>query len=128
MEPLLSAAGALSIKTIPLELKNDSDIDSIIADFAASGGTGLIGNSDSFITVHRTQISGAAIRHRLPTMFSSAIYTASGGLISYGADPEQQWQGAANYVDRILRGESPSELPVQLPAKFILSINLRTAK
>jgi putative ABC transport system substrate-binding protein len=128
MEPLLSAAAALGVKATPLELPNEDEIDTVIAGFAAAGGNGLIANSDSFITVHRARIIAAANRHRLPTMHSSAQYTSSGGLISYGADVEAQWQGAARYVDRVLRGEKPRDLPVQLPAKFVLTINLKAAR
>jgi ABC-type uncharacterized transport system substrate-binding protein len=128
MEPLLSAAAALGLKVIPLELHNAGEIDSVIAGFVAAGGNGLIANSDAFITVNRARIIAAASRHRLPAIYSSAIFTGSGGLISYGADPGQQWQAAASYVDRILRGEKPRDLPVQLPAKFVLTINLKAAK
>jgi len=128
MTPLMSAAAALGMKAIPLELHNDGEIDAAIADFAMMGGEGLIANSDSFITVNRARIIAAANRHRLPTMYSSAQNASSGGLISYGVDMEEQWQGAARYIDRILRGEKPRDLPVQLPAKFVLTINLKTAK
>ena len=128
MAPLMSAAAALGVKAVPLELHNDGEIDAVIADFAMKGGEGLIANSDSFITVHRDRIIAAANRHALPTMYSSADRTKSGGLIAYGADTEEQWQGAARYVDRILRGEKPRDLPVQLPTKFVLTINLKAAK
>jgi putative tryptophan/tyrosine transport system substrate-binding protein len=128
MDTLLSAAAALGIKIVQLDLQNEGEIDGVIAAFATAGGNGLIANSDAFMTVHRARIIAAAIRHRLPAMFSSAISTASDGLMSYGADPAQQWQGAASYIDRILRGEKPSDLAVQLPTKFILSINLKAAK
>jgi ABC-type uncharacterized transport system substrate-binding protein len=116
------------MKVVPLDLREPGEIDKVIADFAAAGGNGLIGNSDSFITVNRDRIIATANRLRLPTMYSSALNTSSGGLIAYGADPAQQWHAAAGYVDRILRGEKPGTLPVQLPAKFILSINLKTAR
>jgi putative ABC transport system substrate-binding protein len=128
MDPLLSAAAAFGLQVVPLELHDDSEIDTVIAGFAAAGGNGMVANSDSFITVHRARIIAAANGHRLPTMYPSAVHTSSGGLISYGADIEQEWQGAAGYVDRILRGKKPSDLPVQQPTKFILSINLKTAK
>ena len=88
----------------------------------------MVANSDSFITVNRNRIIAAANRLRLPTMYASAQNTNSGGLISYGPDTEQQWHAAASYVDRILHGAKPRDLPVQSPAKFILSINIKTAK
>jgi putative ABC transport system substrate-binding protein len=128
IEALLSAAAALGVTVVQLEVENEGAIDGAIAAFAAAGGNGLIANSDIFMTVNRAQIIAAAIRHRLPIMFPSASFTAAGGMISYGPDTERQWQGAATYVDRILRAEKPSDLPVQLPTKFILSINLKTAK
>jgi putative ABC transport system substrate-binding protein len=128
MEPLLTAAAALGLKAVSLELRDVSEIESVITDFAAAGGNGMVANSDSFITVNRERITAIANRLRLPTIYSSAQNADSGGLIAYGADTEQQWQGAAGYVDRILRGEKPIDLPVQQPAKFVLSINLKTAK
>jgi ABC-type uncharacterized transport system substrate-binding protein len=128
MDPLLSAAAALGLKAVPLELRQEGEIDTVIADFAAAGGNGMVANSDSFITVNRDRIIAAANRLRLPTMFASSVSPSSGGLISYGPDTEEQWQGAAGYVDRILRGEKPRDLPVQQPAKFVLTINLKTAK
>jgi putative ABC transport system substrate-binding protein len=128
-------SGALSIRCRgawtagrPLELQNADEIDTAIASFSAAGGDGMVANSDSFITVNRDRIIAAANRLRLPTIYSSADRTKRGGLISYGADTEQQWQGAASYVSRILRGQKPSDLPVQQPTKFILSINLKIAK
>jgi ABC-type uncharacterized transport system substrate-binding protein len=128
LEPLLTAAAALGMKAVQLELRNVDEIDSVIAGFAAAGGNGMVANSDSFITVNRNRIIAVANRLRLPTIYSSAQNTNSGGLISYGADIEQQWYAAASYVDRILRGAKPRDLPVQSPAKFILSINIKTAK
>jgi ABC-type uncharacterized transport system substrate-binding protein len=128
MDSLLSAADALGLKAVPLELRHEGEIDTVIADFAGAGGDGMVANSDSFITVNRHRIIAAANRLRLPTIYSSAIQADSGGLLSYGADTEQQWQAAASYVDRILRGEKPRNLAVQQPAKFVLMINLKTAK
>ena len=128
LEPLLTAAAALGMKAVQLELRNADEIDSVIAGFAAAGGNGMVANSDSFITVNRNRIIAAANRLRLPTMYASAQNTNSGGLISYGPDTEQQWYAAASYVDRILHGAKPRDLPVQSPAKFILSINIKTAK
>lgn len=128
LEPFQSAAKVFGVDPVPLELRNADEIDAVIAGFAGAGGNGMVGNSDSFITLNRVRIIAAANRFRLPTIYSSAAYSHSGGLMSYGADTEQQWQAAAGYVDRILRGEKPGNLPVQLPAKFVLTINLKTAK
>jgi len=104
------------------------EIDAVISGFAATGGNGLVAESDSFITVNRDRIIAAANRLRLPATFATSIFAHSGGLISYGVDTEEQWQAAAGYVDRILRGEKPGDLPVQQPVKFVLAINLKTAK
>ena len=79
-------------------------------------------------TVHRELIYGLALRHRLPIVFNSRFYVASGGLISYGPDFVDQFRRAAGYVDRILKGESPAGLPVQAPTKYELVVNLKTAK
>jgi putative ABC transport system substrate-binding protein len=128
LEPLLTATAALGMKAVQLELRNVDEIDRVIASFAAAGGNGMVANSDSFITVNRNRIIAAANRLRLPTIYASPQNTNSGGLISYGPDTEQQWYAAASYVDRILRGAQPRDLPVQYPAKFILSINIKTAK
>ena len=83
---------------------------------------------DSSMAVHRELIISLALRHYLPAIYSSPYYTASGGLISYGVDYLDLWLRAASYVDRILKGAKPAELPVQAPAKFELVINLKTAK
>jgi putative ABC transport system substrate-binding protein len=111
-----------------LELRNEREIDKAIADFAAAGGDGIVTNSDSFIAVNRDRIIAAVNQLRLPTTYSTAYFAHGGGLLSYGVDNAQQWQEAAGYVDRILRGDKPSDLPVQLPTKFELVINLKTAK
>jgi putative ABC transport system substrate-binding protein len=92
MDPLLSAAAALGLNAVPLELRNEGEIDTVIGDFAAAGGNGMVANSDSFITVNRDRIIATANRLRLPTIYSSAAHATSGGLLSYGADAEQQWQ------------------------------------
>lgn len=127
LQSLLSAAQALGVKAVQLELTNPDDIDRAISEFAAAGGNGLVGNSDSFILVNRQRIIAAANKHRLPSIFVSALYTNAGGMMSYGADTPQQWHGAAGYVDRILRGEAPRNLAVQLPTKMILTINIKAA-
>ncbi len=128
MESLLTAAAALGLKADQLELHSPGEIDKVIAEFAAAGGNGLIGNSDSFILMNCERIVAAANQFRLPAIYVSATNTKVGGLISYSPDTEQQWNAAGSYVDRILRGERPSDLPVQQPTKFVLTINLKTAK
>jgi putative ABC transport system substrate-binding protein len=127
-EPFQSAAATLGVTAIPLELRNESEIDAVITAFAGAGGDGIVAESDSFITVHRDRIITAANRNRLPAIYAATYFPVAGGLISYGSEFEPQWQGAAGYVDRILKGEKPRDLPVQLPTKFELAINLKTAK
>jgi putative ABC transport system substrate-binding protein len=128
LEPFQAAAKALGIEGVPIELRTADEIDAVLASFAATGGNGIVTDSDAFITLNRDRIIAATNTHRLPATFTSAIFTRAGGLLSYGADSPGQWQAAAGYVDRILRGEKPGNLPVQQPAKFVLTINLKTAK
>jgi putative ABC transport system substrate-binding protein len=82
----------------------------------------------SSVQLHRNLIIVLAARHRLPAVYGSPVWSKSGGLISYGVDPIDQYRRAAGYVDRILKGEKPADLPVQNPTKFELVINLKTAK
>jgi putative ABC transport system substrate-binding protein len=128
LEPFEAAAKSLGLTSVLLEPRNEGEIDPAIADFAAASGDGIVTNCDAFIAVNRDRIISAVNQHRLPSANCSAVFAYSGGFLSYGADTVQQWQAAAGYVDRILRGDNPRELPVQLPAKFELVINLKTAK
>jgi putative ABC transport system substrate-binding protein len=89
---------------------------------------GLIISPDAFTVTHRQQIITLAARYRLPTIYSERMFAVDGGLISYGADYVDHSRQAASYVDRILRGANPADLPVQQPSKFYLVINLKTAK
>ena len=84
--------------------------------------------SETFVTVHRDLIISLAAKHHLPAVYPFRYFVTAGGLISYGADPIDQYRRAAGYVDRILRGEKASDLPVQRPTKYQLVINLKTAK
>ena len=128
LEPFQAAAKALSIEAVPLELHTADEIDAVVASFASAGGNGIVTASDAFITAHRDRIIAATNRLRLPATFTSSTFTRAGGFLSYGVDANEQWRAAAGYVDRILRGEKPGNLPVQQPTKFVLTINLKTAK
>jgi len=128
LEPFQAAAKALGIDAVPIELRTADEIDDVLATFAATGGNGIVTDSDAFITVNRDRIIVAANKLRLPATFATSLFTRAGGLISYGVDTQEQWQAAAGYVDRILRGEKPGDLPVQQPSKFVLTVNLKTAK
>jgi ABC-type uncharacterized transport system substrate-binding protein len=94
---------------------------------AARNG-GLILTGSSFAVLHRDQIIALAARHRLPAVYYERYFAAAGGLTSYGADTPEAFRLAAGYVDRILKGEKPGDLPVQAPTKYALVINLKTAK
>ena len=98
-----------------------------IGAFAQNPHGGLIVTGSPAATVHRDLIFELAARHRLPAVYNSRFYVANGGLISYGPDFVDQFRRAAGYVDRILRGEKPEELPVQAPVKYELVVNLKTA-
>jgi putative ABC transport system substrate-binding protein len=99
-----------------------------LAAFAREPNGGLVINGDAFTSVHREQIIAVAARHRLPAIYPYRFYATDGGLISYGVDMIDQYRQAATYVDRILRGEKPADLPVQMPTRFELVINLKTAR
>jgi hypothetical protein len=96
--------------------------------FARGSNGGLIVTGSALAIVHRELITTLAARHKLPAVFPARIYVAGGGLISYGPDLVDQYRRAASYVDRILKGEKPGDLPVQAPTKYELAINLKTAR
>jgi putative tryptophan/tyrosine transport system substrate-binding protein len=91
-------------------------------------GAGLVVMPDTFTTVHRAPIISAGARDNVPAVYSLSAFARDGGLLSYGVDVVDLWRRAATYVDRILRGAKPAELPVQFPAKFEMVVNLKTAK
>jgi putative ABC transport system substrate-binding protein len=109
-------------------VRNADEIERTIAAFAGSANGGLVVTGSALAVTHRRLIIALAARHRLPAVYPSRFYVADGGLISYGPDFIDQFRRAAGYVDRILKGEKPSELPVQAPTKYDLVINLNTAK
>jgi putative ABC transport system substrate-binding protein len=105
-----------------------TDFETVMLAMSREPGGGLIFAPDTFTVVHRKFVVELVARHRLPAIYSQRSFIADGGLISYGADIPDQFRRAAAYVDRILRGEKPADLPVQQPTKFELVINLKTAK
>jgi putative ABC transport system substrate-binding protein len=122
-----TAAGSIPIEV--LALRDAEDIEQTIASFRQGRPDGgLIVGPDPFTTTHRAKIVAAAARHELPAVYPYRWFATSGGLMSYGTDVLDQFRSAGGYVDRILRGEKPSELPVQAPSKFELVVNLGTAK
>jgi putative ABC transport system substrate-binding protein len=128
LRPVEAAAPALKVKIIPAPVHNAAEIDTAITALAREPGAGLIVMPDVFVLAHREQILALAEQHRLPAAYAYRLFAASGGLMSYGTDLADLFRRAAPYVDRVLKGANPGELPVQLPIKFELVINLKTAK
>jgi ABC-type uncharacterized transport system substrate-binding protein len=121
-------APALGVQVTPVDVRDAGEIERAVAAFARGSHGGLIVTASALGTVHRELIVTVAARHKLPAVFPSRFYVSGGGLISYGPDLVDQFRRAAGYVDRILKGEKPAELPVQAPTKYELVINLKTAK
>jgi ABC-type uncharacterized transport system substrate-binding protein len=122
-----SVAPSLGVDVVPISVQDAAEIERAVTAFARSGDRGLIVTASALAFVHRELIVAPA-RHKLPAVYSSRDFVATGGLISYGADFIEQYRRAAGYVDRILKGEKPADLPVQAPTKYELVINLKTAK
>ena len=123
-----AAAPSHKVDVKPVSTREASEIERGIAALAASPNGGVIVTAGAASVIHRALILGLAAQHKLPTIYFERAFVAGGGLISYGADYIDQFRRAAGYVDRILRGEKPSDLPVQAPSKLELVINLKTAK
>jgi ABC-type uncharacterized transport system substrate-binding protein len=123
-----TASKAMGIDVIPAAVRNAPDIERVLTAFAREPDGGLIVTPSPLTGTRRDVIIDAAAKLKLPAIYSFGFYTASGGLISYGIDQLELVKGAASYVDRILRGANVGELPVQLPAKYQLVVNLKTAK
>jgi len=123
-----AAASASKIQLTGIDVRGPLDWKQRLSDFADQPNGGLIVVAHPFITANRKSIIALAARYRLPAVYAYRFFAAEGGLISYGPDQIDQWRGAAGYVDRILRGEKPGDLPVQAPTKYKLVLNLKTAK
>jgi putative ABC transport system substrate-binding protein len=121
-------AELIGVECTPLPFGDANDTARGIAGFEHGGNGGLIVTATAFATAHRQAIIASAVRHRLPAIYPFRYFAADGGLMSYGADLTIQYRRAAGYVDRILKGEKPADLPVQKPTKYDLTINLKTAK
>jgi putative ABC transport system substrate-binding protein len=122
------AAPSLRMEVSPVSVRDAPGIERAIAAFAPAANGGLIVMGGAITSVHRTLIAALAAQHKLPAIYGERSYATAGGLISYGSDYVDQYRRAAGYVDRILKGEKPADLPVQAPTKFELVINLKTAK
>jgi len=123
-----SVAPSLGVELSPFGVRDGGEIERAIDAFARVPNSGLIVTGTPLATVHRDLIIALAVRYRLPAVYYDRLFVSAGGLISYGPDILDQYRRAAAYVDRILKGEKPADLPVQAPTKYELVINLKTAK
>ena len=123
-----TAAASFGIEVSPVNVRDAGEIERSVATFAHSANGGLIVTGSALAIVHREPIIGLAARHQLPAVYPLALFVAGGGLISYGPSSIDPHRSAAGYVDRILKGEKPADLPVQAPTRYELAINLKTAK
>jgi putative tryptophan/tyrosine transport system substrate-binding protein len=123
-----AVAPSLGVDVTPFNMRNAGEIERAVASAARSPNSGLVVTGSPSGTVHRTLIIALAARNKLPAVYPFRFFVTAGGLISYGPDFVDQYQRAAGYVDRILKGEKPADLPVQAPTKYELVINLKTAK
>jgi putative tryptophan/tyrosine transport system substrate-binding protein len=119
-----------SLKVVPITtpVHNDVEIETAIIALGREPGGGLVIMPDAITTAHRASITSAAARNNVPAVYRYSFFARDGGLLSYGPDPADIWRRAATYVDRILRGAKPAELPVQFPVKYEMVVNLKTAK
>jgi putative tryptophan/tyrosine transport system substrate-binding protein len=123
-----SVSPSFGVELRPVDVGDVGEIERDLTAFARTPNGGLILTGSAFAIIHRDQIIALAARHRLPAVYYERYFAAAGGLISYGSDVADQFRLAAGYVDRILKGEKPADLPVQAPTKYELVINLKTAK
>jgi putative tryptophan/tyrosine transport system substrate-binding protein len=123
-----SAARSLAVAPIVFRVRNTSDIERAIGAFGQESNGGLVFTPETVTFIDRELIIALAARLRLPAVYGNRAFVTSGGLMSYGTDSRDNYRGVASYVDRILRGEKPADLPVQQPVKFQFAVNLKTAK
>jgi len=128
MASIQAAASSFAVQTSTAPVHAKDEIEGVIAALAGNPGAGLIVMPDLFNTINRDSIIAAAARYRVPAIYFFRSFADSGGLISYGPDFAEQYPRAAEYIDRILKGEKPGDLPIQMPIKVPLVINLNTAK
>jgi putative ABC transport system substrate-binding protein len=122
------AARSLRVEAISAPVHDDVEIETAIIALGREPGGGLVVTADAFMFARRAPIILAAARNNVPVVYLLSEFVRDGGLLSYGPDPVDPWRRDATYVDRILRGAKPAELPVQLPTKFEMVVNLKTAK
>jgi ABC-type uncharacterized transport system substrate-binding protein len=127
LNPFKAAAASFAVEGIATPVRDSSELESVVAAQAREPNGGLIVMPESFLNTHRIEITSLAARYRLPAVYAFRFFTEFGGLLSYGNDFIDNYRRAATYVDRILKGEKPANLPVQAPTKYELVINLKTA-
>ena len=123
-----AVAPSLQVELSPIDARDAGEIERAVTEFAKRPTGALIVTATAFSTIHRDLIITLAAQHKLPAVYSYRLFVASGGLISYGPDSHDQFRLAAGYVDRILKGEKPADLPVQQPTRLITALNMKTAK
>ena len=123
-----TAARSLKVAPIMAPVHSDAEIETAINDLGREPGGGLVVMPEIFTVAHRPPIMLATVRNNVPAVYATSEFARDGGLLSYGPNQVDTWRRAAPYVDRILRGEKPADLPVQLPTKFEMVLNLKTAK
>jgi putative ABC transport system substrate-binding protein len=128
MPPLETAARSLKVVPNTAPVHSDLEIETAINALGREPGGGLVVWTDAFMFAHRAPIISAAARNNVPAVYPLSEFAREGGLLAYGVDRVDLFRRAASYVDRILRGEQPGDLPVQLPSKFEMVVNLKTAK
>ena len=128
LKPFKAAASSFAVEAIVAPVHDTSELESVIAAEAREPNSGLFVMADAFTITYRVEVTSLAARYRLPAVYGYRLFTDVGGLLSYGEDWTDNFRRSATYADRILKGEKPSELPVQGPIKFELVINRKTAK
>jgi putative ABC transport system substrate-binding protein len=128
LNPFKATATSFAVEAIAAPVRDRSELETVIAAQAREPNGGLIVMPDSFTDTHRVEITSLAARYRLPAVYPFRFFAEVGGLLSYGVDRTDNFRRAATYVDRILKGVKPAELPVQAPIKFELVVNLKTAR
>jgi putative ABC transport system substrate-binding protein len=128
MPSLETAARSLKVVPIIAPVHSDAEIEAAIIALGREPGGGLVVLPDTFTIIHRAPIISAAARNNVPAVYRLSEFVRDGGLLSYGVDRAENFRGAATYVDRILRGAKPGDLPVQYPVKYEMAVNLKTAK
>jgi putative ABC transport system substrate-binding protein len=124
---IAAAAPSFGVEVIDVQIRDFGEMDGALATLGGQPNTGVIVPPAFFTNANSALMITLAAKYRLPTIYAFRTYIAAGGLISYGVEPNDLWTKAAGYVDRILRGAKPAELPVQTPTKYELAVNLKTA-